>query len=64
MENDEITTIKLRKKTKNRLNNLKIYKRETYDEALERVLELLNSLRISPEEAKKKLIDFERKKQI
>ena len=39
----ENTTIKLNKKTKLRLDKLKEYKRETYDEILEKMLEILTN---------------------
>lgn len=52
----EITTIKLYKKTKSRLDKFRIYKRETYEEILQKILELLNTCRIHPEKAKAKLL--------
>lgn len=55
----EITTIKLQKKTKSRLDKFRIYKRETYEEILQKILELLNTCRIHPEKAKAKLIEIE-----
>jgi DNA-binding TFAR19-related protein (PDSD5 family) len=60
----EITTIKLTKDTKERLERLRIYKRESYDEIVQSMLNLLNLCRISPEKARIKLIriDRERKK--
>ncbi|MAG38080.1 hypothetical protein CMI45_01695 [Candidatus Pacearchaeota archaeon] len=57
----EITTIKLRKKTKTRLDNLKEYRRETYDEVLEKILEILNLSRSSPERARSRLVSLDRK---
>ncbi len=58
----KITTIKLSKETKDRLNHLKIYRRETYEEIMERVLEILNICRINPERAKAKLLKLERER--
>ena len=60
----EITTIKLQKKTKSRLDKLKSYKRETYEDILQKILDVLNTCRINPEMAKAKLIkiDAEHKK--
>ena len=61
-DSNEITTIKLRKKTKERLEKLRIYKRETYDEILEQILDILNLVKIAPERARGKLIAIDRKK--
>ncbi|MBI3334435.1 hypothetical protein HYZ97_03025 [Candidatus Pacearchaeota archaeon] len=58
----ENTTIKLSKKTKARLDNLKEYRLETYEEVLEKMLSLLNLCRNQPDEARKRLIDLEQKK--
>lgn len=58
-----ITTIKLEKSTKERLDKLKIYKRETYDEVLNNLLNILNVCKLNPEQARSKLrkIDLARK---
>lgn len=61
-EISNITTIKLSKSTKDRLDYLKEYKRETYDEVLQKMLEILNISRVSPERARARLISVERKK--
>ena len=60
----KITTIKLQKKTKLRLDKLKSYKRETYEDILQKILDVLNTCRINPGMAKAKLIqiDAEHKK--
>lgn len=57
----ETTTIKLTKKTKLRLDKLKEYKRETYDEILEKMLEILTLCRINPERARSRLLSVSRK---
>jgi predicted transcriptional regulator len=57
------TTIKLSKKTKDRLDHLKEFKRETYDEILEKMLEILTLARNSPGRARAKLIRIDRKTQ-
>lgn len=44
----ENTTIKLSKKTKQRLDNLKEYDRETYEQVIEKILYILNVIRKSP----------------
>ena len=55
------TTIKLDIKTKSRLDKLKSYKRETYDDILQKMLEILNLCRNSPNKARAKLIELDRK---
>jgi len=59
----EITTIKIIKKTKARLDNLKEYKHETYEEIISKMLDLMNLFKTSPEEAASRLkqIDSKRK---
>ena len=52
----KITTIKLSEGTKDRLNHLKVYQRETYDEILNKVLDILNLAIHDPERARSKLI--------
>ena len=58
----EITTIKLTKETKKRLDNLKSHKRDTYEDILQNMLEILNTCRFSPERARAKLISIDRQK--
>lgn len=55
-----ITTIKLDKSTKERLERLRMYKRETYDDILQRVLEILNLFRLNPDQARGKLIAIDK----
>jgi len=59
----EITTIKLKKSTKERIEKLRIYPRETYDEILQKIMNILNICKKNPERAKAKLhsIDKQRK---
>lgn len=47
-----ITTLKLQKETKERLDKLKEHKRESYDETLRKMLGILNITKIDPEKAK------------
>ncbi len=56
---EDITTIKLTKKTKARLDNLKVFRKETYEEVIIKMLELLNLFRKEPEEAKRRLTQIE-----
>lgn len=56
------TTIKLSRATKGRLDNLKVFKRESYEDILQNILSILNICRINPERAKARLITIERQK--
>jgi len=56
----EVTTIKLSKETKERLDKLKVYKRESYEEILQKMLEILNTARTNPEAARAKLIGIDK----
>lgn len=60
--NQKITTVKLSDSTKKRIDHLKLYPRETYDEILQRMLDIINTARQSPERARGKLIILERQK--
>ncbi len=56
----EITTIKLKKKTKVRLDKLKIHKRESYEDVIQKMLEILNICRLNPSKAKEKLTEIDK----
>ena len=60
----EITTIKLEKETKKRLDKLKIHKRESYDDVLQKILSILNVCRVNPLQARMKLKEIDRVKSI
>ncbi len=49
----EITTIKISKETKQRLDKLKEHARETYEQILRKMLFILNISKKEPEKAKK-----------
>ena len=53
--NNKITTIKVQKETKLRLNKLREYDLESYEQVLRKMLFILNLCRKRPESAKKKL---------
>jgi len=57
-----ITTIKLQVPTKKRIEKLRSYKRESYDEMLQKILEVLNLIRSDPDKARSKLIHIDRQK--
>ena len=64
MTGDEITTIKVYRKTKDRLDKLRIHRRESYEEIIEKMLNILNICRVNPESAQNKLKNIERQKKI
>jgi len=64
MAKGEITTIKLDKITKERLDKLRVHSRESYDEILQRVLGILNLSRVDPEKAQSRLRGIERQKRM
>lgn len=59
-----ITTLKLEKETKERLEKLREHKRETYDDIIRKILYVLNTVRDEPSKAKAILefIDEKRKR--
>ncbi len=57
----EITTIKLSSETKERLEKLKEYDRETYNEVLNKILYALNICRKDSEKARKFLENIDRR---
>jgi hypothetical protein len=48
-----ITTIKLSKETKKRLDSLREYKKESYDEILGKILSVLNMCKLDPLKARR-----------
>lgn len=64
----EVTTIKIVKETKLRLDKFKEYKKESYEEVLRKILNILNICRKDPEKAKEILehidIVIKRKRQV
>ncbi len=56
-----ITTIKISRQTKQRLEKLRSYKRETYDELLQKVLEILTTSKFNPDRARMMLLSLDRK---
>lgn len=64
MAKNKMTTLKLEKETKSRMEKLREHKRETYDDIIRKVLYVLNVVRDDPEKAKAILefIDEKRKK--
>jgi DNA-binding TFAR19-related protein (PDSD5 family) len=58
--NSTVTTIKLDRFTRERLDKLRVYKRETFDEILNKMLDILNTCKLNPEKAKRKLIAIDK----
>jgi hypothetical protein len=48
----DITTIKISRETKQRLEKLREYKKESYEEVIKKILSILNMIKIEPERAK------------
>lgn len=61
---ETITTIKLSKKTKSRLDKLKIVKRESYDETINKIINILNICKLDPYQAKFRLKEIDKIKNI
>ena len=63
---NQITTIKLKKETKKRIEKLREHKRETYDELIRKMLYVLNTVKIEPYKAQEILnkVDEIRKKML
>ena len=61
-DKSKITTIKVSEKTKERIENLRIYPRETYETIMQRLLEILNICRVEPERARGRLILLEKER--
>ena len=57
----KITTIKLSTETKQRLDNIKEYDRETYNELINKIFDLLNACRKEPEKAQKILESLDKR---
>ena len=60
--NNKITTIKLNKSTKKRLDSIKEHKRESYEEVLQKILLTLNICKVNPLRARARLIGIDRRK--
>jgi uncharacterized protein YlaN (UPF0358 family) len=58
------TTIKISSELKSRLDKLKVYERETYEEVLETMLSILNLCKSSPERARMSLIEIDKQKKL
>jgi hypothetical protein len=59
-----ITTIKLHRETKERIDKLKESHNESYDDILKKILYILNSIRESPERGKRILEQIEMRREL
>ena len=60
----KITTIKVDRETKHRLDKLKVHPKESYDEIIQKILFILNLCKASPEEARGRLIAIDKVKRL
>jgi hypothetical protein len=58
-EKHEITTIKIQKPTKERLDKLRVHRKDSYDEIVQRMLGILNVCRRDPDQAQETLEKLE-----
>jgi hypothetical protein len=61
---NKVTTIKVYKETKSRLDKLKVSKGESYDEIVQKILHILNICKSNPLDAKQRLKDIDRIKSL
>jgi hypothetical protein len=64
VNSDKITTIKIDKETKIRLDKLRIHPKESYDEVIQKILYVLNLCKSNPSEARGRLIAIDKLKQL
>lgn len=59
----QASTIKLSHATKKRLDNLKIHRKDSYEDVILRMLSVLNMCKVNPSEARHMLEEFNRVKE-
>lgn len=59
-----ITTIKIDKETKNRLDKLRVHHKESYDEVLQKILYILNLCKSGSGEARMRLLAIDKLKSL
>jgi Zn-finger protein len=59
-EKEQITTIKVQKQTKERLDKLRVHKKDSYDEIVQRMLGILNVCRRDADQAQETLEKLEK----
>jgi len=60
----KITTVKIDRETKARLDKLKVHPKESYDEIIQKILFILNLCKANPEEARGRLIAIDKVKKL
>jgi hypothetical protein len=58
-EKTKITTIKIQNQTKERLDKLRVHRKDSYDEIVQRMLSILNVCRRDPDQAQETLEKLE-----
>ena len=58
-EKSQITTVKIQKQTNERLEKLRVHRRDSYDEVIQRILGIRNVCRRNPDEAQETLEKIE-----
>ncbi len=64
VSSDKVTTIKIDKETKLRLDKLKVHHKESYDEIIQKILYVLNLCKANPLEAKNRLLAIDKVKKL
>ncbi len=64
VESSKITTIKIDRDTKLRLDKLRVHSKESYDEIIQKMLYVLNLCKANPSEAKGRLIAIDKLKKL
>ncbi len=61
---NKITTIKVDRETKHRLDKLKVHHKESYDEIIQKILFILNLCKANPNEARGRLLAIDKVKKL
>lgn len=64
IDGSKITTIKIDRETKLRLDKLKVHSKESYDEVIQKILFILNLCKVNPLQARDRLIAIDKLKRI
>ena len=64
VDTNKITTIKVDRETKHRLDKLKVHPKESYDEIIQKILFILNLCKANPNEARGRLLAIDKVKKL
>ena len=64
VDNNKITTIKVGIETKARLDKLRVYHKESYDEVIQKILYILNLCKSGSSEARARLLAIDKAKKL